>query len=842
VPFIRPEIAMPPFRIVLAFLIAAACALLTAPASAQITWDGGGDGISWSDRFNWSGDTLPSSTSDVIVGPGTAIRSASPVTVRSLALDRPLTLTSLFTVSGGGLTINPGVVVTLGMFNSTGTLRFSGAAQTISGSGTIEIALGRIDTSGSGSTTIGDNITVHAGSNGSNVYPIAPTASNRIINRGTIRVGNLGRFFELDLTNLTNLGTFAASDGGQLIISGTFNAAEIGTVSRTNGGVIRFTSATINGGTLTASDGLPYAIGSGVTLSGVTLDASITSTTTLTVTNGLTVNAGVLVTIGDTNNTSGTLRFSGGAQTIGGSGTIEIAWGTIDTSGSGSTTIGDNITVRTRSTGSVWGYFISPTVSNPIINRGTIRSEGNGRNLNLNLTNLTNLGTVAASNGGQISFSGTFNAAEIGTVSRTTGGVIRITSATINGGTLTALDGLPYTIGSGVTLSGVTLDASITSATTLTVTNGLTINAGVLVTMGDTFCCPGILRFSGAAQAISGSGIIEIAWGGIDTSGIGSTTIGDNITVRTRSTGSFFVYSISPTASNPIRVLGTIDVAGSGRVLSISGNLLNYSAAGNTLIGGRWKVGPGATLRLPAGANIRTLGVSASISLDGPTASLFAGSGSVAALAELTSIDGGLELLSGRDFTANPVSGTFTNNGTLSLSPGSLFTVNGNFVQTASGTFASTINGTSANNIGALSATGSVTLAGAVQTNLASTFVPNACNSSFGILSAAGPISGTFSTQTFPGTQPPSAAAIAYTASTVTLVLSSWADIVSIGGLPPGDGLLTGDDFVAFINAFAAQESLADITGIGGPPNPPDGLITGDDFNAFVNSFASGCP
>ncbi|MFO0376703.1 MAG: GC-type dockerin domain-anchored protein [bacterium] len=29
---------------------------------------------------------------------------------------------------------------------------------------------------------------------------------------------------------------------------------------------------------------------------------------------------------------------------------------------------------------------------------------------------------------------------------------------------------------------------------------------------------------------------------------------------------------------------------------------------------------------------------------------------------------------------------------------------------------------------------------------------------------------------------------------------------------------------------------------MGGPPAIPDGLITGDDFNAFIAAFAAGCP
>jgi hypothetical protein len=69
------------------------------------------------------------------------------------------------------------------------------------------------------------------------------------------------------------------------------------------------------------------------------------------------------------------------------------------------------------------------------------------------------------------------------------------------------------------------------------------------------------------------------------------------------------------------------------------------------------------------------------------------------------------------------------------------------------------------------------------------------------------------------------------------------ADITGIGGPPSApDGLLTGDDFNAFISAFAASEMRADITGIGGPPALPDGLLTGDDFNAFIAAFAQGCP
>lgn len=69
----------------------------------------------------------------------------------------------------------------------------------------------------------------------------------------------------------------------------------------------------------------------------------------------------------------------------------------------------------------------------------------------------------------------------------------------------------------------------------------------------------------------------------------------------------------------------------------------------------------------------------------------------------------------------------------------------------------------------------------------------------------------------------------------------SLADRVSIGGLRAPDGLLTGDDFVEFVNAFVSGDGLADIVTVGGQP-PSDGVVTGDDLVAFINAFADGCP
>jgi len=78
-------------------------------------------------------------------------------------------------------------------------------------------------------------------------------------------------------------------------------------------------------------------------------------------------------------------------------------------------------------------------------------------------------------------------------------------------------------------------------------------------------------------------------------------------------------------------------------------------------------------------------------------------------------------------------------------------------------------------------------------------------------------------------------------AVTVTAVVTSCgtADIVGGGGTAPGDGIIDGSDFVAFINAFPIADLLADVANSGGPG--PDGIVDGSDFIAFINSFAQGC-
>jgi len=75
-------------------------------------WEGGGNGVTWSDRFNWSNDILPTGSDDIIID-GSA----------TVTLDIP------FTLSTGTLTVQNGselIIVTDSLDNNGGTINNSG--------------------------------------------------------------------------------------------------------------------------------------------------------------------------------------------------------------------------------------------------------------------------------------------------------------------------------------------------------------------------------------------------------------------------------------------------------------------------------------------------------------------------------------------------------------------------------------------------------------------------------------------------------------------------------------------------------------------------------------------
>src|SRR5262245_52490464 len=115
---------------------------------AAVSWDGGGDGASWGDRFNWSADALPTSNDDVtinVAGSPTVTYSTGSTTVKSL------TSAEAIVISGGTLTTGTnGASLSSSTTISGGTLTLGGSW---SNSGTITVSSGTVNLGGSFSTS-----------------------------------------------------------------------------------------------------------------------------------------------------------------------------------------------------------------------------------------------------------------------------------------------------------------------------------------------------------------------------------------------------------------------------------------------------------------------------------------------------------------------------------------------------------------------------------------------------------------------------------------------------------------------------------------------------------------
>ncbi|MGH7133194.1 MAG: GC-type dockerin domain-anchored protein [Phycisphaerales bacterium] len=368
-------------------------------------------------------------------------------------------------------------------------------------------------------------------------------------------------------------------------------------------------------------------------------------------------------------------------------------------------------------------------------------------------------------------------------------------------GTVTIASGATVTIASG---------SPTVLATTLN-NNGILAVLGRLQIDGGTLNNPGQLTMTGGFLEGIGTG------GSVNSSGIILNNLGNS--------------TFLSTASSPLGLLN------SGLVRVIAGSLtiqnpLNYSESSHSIAGGSWTIESTGVLTLP-GADIRAIGPGTTVSL------LSTSSASFPALANLTSNAGTLILGSGRTQNINPIGGTFTNSGELSLRAGSLFNVVGNFIQTAIGTLRTQIAGPSASQIGRLAAAGSVTLGGTVIAEYANGYTPASCNATLPFISASS-VTGTFANA---ATAPINGrvSRVVVGASIAALSVRNPADVATIGGLPPGDNALTADDVIVYLNAFFSNNlAVADVAALGSALTP-DGAMTPDDLIGFLNSFFAGC-
>jgi hypothetical protein len=106
-------------------VLAAMAGVLSAQATVR-TWDGGGDGTTWTDPLNWNPDGTTGTADILTVGPGATVVNGQN-TFASLEIQSGASVT-LATDLGGGRTLS-----VAGTLNKSGVLRLNGAAVNLSG-------------------------------------------------------------------------------------------------------------------------------------------------------------------------------------------------------------------------------------------------------------------------------------------------------------------------------------------------------------------------------------------------------------------------------------------------------------------------------------------------------------------------------------------------------------------------------------------------------------------------------------------------------------------------------------------------------------------------------------
>jgi hypothetical protein len=766
---------------------------------------------------------------------------------------------------------------TFGNLNNTAAIAFTNATVAFNGlvtnSGAGSVAINGTAATFSGAQTLaslaavsrtGGTVTVEASIDlGGGTLNLNATTGDWILNGGSILNGTVNQ------------------NGGVLVFSASCsnrlsNVTLNGNIAPASGFFrTRWNNVTLNGSViLTGSSTLNVAFEGNQTLSG-TWDATATNGSLvfeMQAAGTLTIPSGVSVT-------GGNLSFS--SQCFGNAITL-INNGTLRSNVAGrSVTLGSQVVAFTNngtlSNANASGFSINAattwTNNAPVSLTGGTHTFGNlnntstlaytDANVSANGTvNNTGSGSLAVNNT-TITFSGPLTPAVLTSLIRTGGtvniattldlggssqtlnaatGDWRLNGGTIRNGTLNLSGGSLLFDGScSNRLANLTINGQIAlsgSTTSRFIWNSVTLNGGVTQTGS-----------AALSVGFEGSQTLTGVWNNstsnssltLEMQTAGTLTIAQNASIS----GGFVSFG-SACFGLPMTLVnnGEISVAGTNRTLSFAANITyaNLNTATGTLTAGILTARDGGRISMPGNVQIRNIAAGASLRLGGNNASIVSANTGQSVIGQLENIDGVFELLEARDFTLTPAGGTLTNNGQIAVSAGSTLSITGNYVQTAQGALVSRISGTALANVGTLNISGTATIAGALTAQYVNGYTQVGCTGSYRVLFANGGLTGTFGSTNLPAKTDPYVAGMNYFGQAANFVSAPRSDIVSIGGFPPGDGLLTGDDFVAFVNAFAAGDLLADVCGIGGPPEPRDGLLTGDDFIAFVNSFAAACP
>lgn len=210
---------------VLAYLCLLNTSLLPA---ATVSWDGGGDGISWTDAANWTGDALPEEGDDVIIDAAAnpVIQVVNTLTLRSLNSEEDILFSGDLTLTGGTSIIKattysdrsiyvsggaevqfPALTTLQHPTNRTNTIQVDGVGSSLSFPNVVSIQ---------GSTGISDNFLFYALNGGRIELPKATAVTG-----GAVTFTAEGADSVIDLDDLTTFtGDLYFSDSGFRALNG----------------------------------------------------------------------------------------------------------------------------------------------------------------------------------------------------------------------------------------------------------------------------------------------------------------------------------------------------------------------------------------------------------------------------------------------------------------------------------------------------------------------------------------------------------------------------------------------------------------------------------------------
>ena len=163
---LRPALRPRPLSFSLAKLssavaVSAALGFVGSAAKARTIWDGGGDGVTWTDPLNWSGDMVPSFTDSLVFGAGPVrtIRLNGNQTENDLRFTQNFTLGALgtsntLTNSSSFVAVLPNVFATInGAYSGSNGLSLSGGG-TLYLTSSNSFYTGNITVDGAGTTLL----------------------------------------------------------------------------------------------------------------------------------------------------------------------------------------------------------------------------------------------------------------------------------------------------------------------------------------------------------------------------------------------------------------------------------------------------------------------------------------------------------------------------------------------------------------------------------------------------------------------------------------------------------------------------------------------------------------